>query len=318
MSRLVCGIAFPILLTLAITVGYVTNGIRSVEASRERVDPEKDPKAGEVRKFEIAPNVFMDFCYIPAGEGQLGSPKAEQDYITKEFHDGVRPDYLDDETEEKRGKFKMHEFWLGKYPVTQEEWKIVMGGNPSLFQPDGKGKDKLQKDKISETSRFPVEQVSWSDCQKFVEMVNTRGGVVKVFGKAGQFALPHEDEWEYACRGGKGNKQAFYFGNELNGSQANCDGNFPYGMDKKGTYKERTTEVGSYAKDWPHPWGLCDMHGNVWQWCENRYERSMTGRVVHGGSWISRAKSCRIANRSGISPDDYFNDLGFRVCFRLD
>jgi formylglycine-generating enzyme required for sulfatase activity len=318
MSRFACGIASPLLLTLAATVGLVTNGVGSVEARRERVDAEKGPKPGEVRKFEIAPNVFMEFCYIPAGEGQLGSSKVEQDYITKAFHDGDRPDYLDDETEELRGKFKTKGFWLGKYTVTQWEWKSVMGNNPSWFQPDGKGKEQLQKDKILDTSRFPMEQVSWDDCQKFMAMKNTQGGVVKVFGKAGRFALPHEDEWEYACRGGKGNKQAFYFGNELNGTQANCNGNYPYGTDKKATYKERTAEVGSYAKDWPHPWGLYDMQGNVWQWCENRYERSMTGRVVRGGSWISRAKSCRLANRSGISPDGYFNDLGLRVCFRLD
>jgi len=160
-----------------------------------------EPKVGEERDFELAHGVKMKFCWIPAGEAQLGSPKEEQDYIMKIFHDGDRQDYLDDETEEKRGRFKTQGFWLGKYTITQEEWKAVMGENPSFFQPDGRGKDKLLKDKISNTSWFPVEQVSWDDSQIFLGTMNALG-VAKVFGNVGQFVLPHEDEWEYACRGG--------------------------------------------------------------------------------------------------------------------
>ena len=84
-----------------------------------------------------------------------------------------------------------------------------------------------------------MERVSWNDCQKFLEKVNKRIGVENVFGKAGQFKLPHEDQWEYACRGGKGNKQPFYFGNELNGTQANCNGKSPYGTDMKRVITKR-------------------------------------------------------------------------------
>jgi formylglycine-generating enzyme required for sulfatase activity len=93
----------------------------------------KDPKPGEVRRFEIAKGVFMEFCWIPPGECQLGSCKEEQDYVTKNHYGGNRPDYLDNETESKRGKFKTKGFWLGKYTVTQAEWKAVMGDNPSWF-----------------------------------------------------------------------------------------------------------------------------------------------------------------------------------------
>jgi formylglycine-generating enzyme required for sulfatase activity len=162
-----------------------------------------------------------------------------------------------------------------------------------------------------------VEQVSWDDCQKFLEKLNKRTEVEKVFGKAGQFVLPHEDQWEYACRGGKGNKQAFYFGNELNGTQANCYGDFPYGTDKKGDYKARPTEVGSYAKDWPHPWGLCDMHGNVWQWCNTKYELS-DERMLRGGSWEISAGGCRSAYRFRRLPDYRNIFIGFRVCLPLE
>lgn len=270
------------------------------------------PKAGEERKFEIAKDVFMEFCWIPSGEAQLGSPKEEQDYITKTFYEGKRPDYLDNQTEAKRGKFKTKGFWLGKYTVTQAEWKAVMGNNPSFF--DGK-RDNFAKG--MDTSRFPVEEVSWDDCQKFLKAINKRDGMDKVFGKAGRFVLPHEDQWEYACRGGKGNKQAFYFGNELNGTQANCNGTVPYGMDKKGDSKYRTTEVGSYAKEWPHPWGLCDMHGNVYQWCDNKYE-DLSDRVLRGGCWWFDASSCRSASRIRFEPDYRDYHFGFRVCYCPD
>jgi formylglycine-generating enzyme required for sulfatase activity len=161
-----------------------------------------------------------------------------------------------------------------------------------------------------------VEQVSWNDSRKFLGKLNERDGIEKVFGKGGKFVLPHEDQWEYACRSGKGNKQAFYFGHELNGTQANCDGNFPYGTNKKGDCKDRTTEVGRYARDWPHPWGLCDMHGNVWQLCDNNYEQTDTNsRVLRGGSWSSFALYCRSAFRLMIVPDARSDNVGFRVCF---
>ena len=261
--------------------------------------------AGEVRKFEIASGVFMEFCWVPPGEAQLGSPKDEQDYITKTFFEGKRPEYLDAEMESYRGKKTFSGFWLGKYTVTQAEWKAVMGNNPSYFQPGGQGKDRLGG--IADTSRFPVEMVCWDDpahpefsCQKFLEKINRRDGIEKAFGKGASFKLPHEDQWEYACRGGRGNKQPFYFGNVLNGTQANCDGDYPYGTTTKGKNLNRTCAVdytndGEYAK---HPWGLCHVAGNVYQWCENKYDDVGSGRVDRGGCWYDFAGGCRSADRS--------------------
>lgn len=256
----------------------------------------KEAQTTSEREFEIAIGVKMKFCWIPAGKATLGSPNEEKGH----------------DTEEKEHEFVTKGFWLGKYPVMQSEWKAVMGDNPSYF--DGK---KSNKAKGIDTSRFPVERVSWNDCQEFLEKMNKQDGVEKVFGWPGKFVLPHEDQWEYACRGAKGNKQAFYFGNELNGTQANCDGNKPYGTDKKGDYKERTTEVGSYAKDWPHPWGLCDMHGNVWQWCDNKLEQT-NNNFLCGGSWNANAQNCRSALCCSNAPDGRHDVIGFRVCFSLE
>jgi formylglycine-generating enzyme required for sulfatase activity len=268
------------------------------------------PKPGEVVEVEIAKGVTMKFCWIPSGKAQLGSPKSEQDYVTKTFFDGKLPESsLDDETESKRGEFTTAGFWLGKYTVTQEQWEALMGSNPSNFSKQRGGKDKVQG---LDTSNFPVDQVSWDDCQEFLKKLNEKVTIPDALDKC-KFALPHEDQWEYACRGGKGNKQPFYFGEELNGTQANCNGNFPYGTATKGAYLERTTEAGSYEKVAPHPWGLCDMHGNVWQWCENNYDGQNTDRVLRGGSCNRIPRDCRCAYRISREPDIHVSGSGFRV-----
>ncbi len=273
-----------------------------------------DPKPGEVAEVEIAKGLKMKFCWIPAGEAQLGSPKAERlavDHIEPE------PDWLAREAEEVRGKYKTKGFWLGKYAVTQEEWKAVKGKNPSAFSKEGTEKDDVAD---KDPSRFPVERVSWDDCQDFLKEANKTVKLPEVLGK-GKLALPHEDQWEYACRGGKGNKQAFYFGDMLNGKQANCVGNEPFGTATKGPYLSRTERVGSYETEAPHPWGLCDMSGNVQQWCSNRYYSKRDReyeflpdlRVVRGGSWISKPENCRSAYRVNHLQDSRYYDLGFRL-----
>ncbi|MBA4063814.1 MAG: formylglycine-generating enzyme family protein [Isosphaera sp.] len=272
-----------------------------------------EPKAGEERSFEIADGVKMVFCWIPPGEAQLGSPKAERDAVLKRLSDAKEPDWLAAEAEDKRGKYTARGFWLGKYEVTQAEWAAVTGKNPSYF--DGKQDNKA---KGLDAARFPVEQVSWNDCQGFLTKVNGRAGAAKVFGGAGTFALPHEDEWEYAARGGKGNKQAFYWGDRLNGTEANCNGNYPYGTDTKGRYLERPCQVedtngGKYER---HPWGLQHMIGNIWEWCENEYSKDR--RVLRGGSWGTGGVDCRTAFRHWTPPVTAYDFIGLRVCFRPD
>lgn len=188
----------------------------------------------------------------------------------------------------KEHEFESNGFWMGKYEVTQAQWEAIMGKNPSEF----KG------------ANLPVETVNWEDCQEFIKKCSVSGLKVQ---------LPHEDQWEYACRGGKGNKQAFYWGNTLNGDKANCDGEYPYGTDKKGAFLGRTTEVGSYEKVAPHLWNLCDMHGNVWEWCENSHTKEGWDRVFRGGSWGHFSLYCLAACRSWFSRTSVSNDLGLRL-----
>ena len=141
--------------------------------------------------------------------------------------------------------------------------------------------------------------------------------------------LPTEAEWEYACRAGT--TTPFNFGSKLDGDLANCDGNYPYGTGVKGVNMGRTVKVGSYPAN---PWGLYDMHGNVWEWCGDNYgpysklenlkdpfqstKLADEDRVARGGSWDDLASVCRATKRGYARHVACFCYFGFRVCFCLD
>jgi formylglycine-generating enzyme required for sulfatase activity len=135
--------------------------------------------------------------------------------------------------------------------------------------------------------------------------------------------LPSEAEWEYACRAGTAT--AFSFGETITAEQVNYDGNYPYGNAPKGEYRGKTTRVGSFP---PNAWGLYDMHGNVWEWCQDAWHKDYNGastdgrareqgsdnlRVLRGGSWGSDADFCRSANRDFNPPDNRSNGFGCRL-----
>jgi len=254
--------------------------------------------------YSVSPSVRMVFCWIPAGESRLGSPPSE---MKQENHE-----------DEMEHVFSTPGFWLGKYEVTQAEWVTVIGKNPSVHDGGKPGIHSGWSNKATgmDTSRFPVEDISWEDVQQYIKALNARGGVSEAFGTPGRFAVPTEDEWEYACRGGRGNADPFYFGKVLNGRQANCDGKKPYGTAVPGPSLGRPTVVGSYAGEYPHPWGLCDLHGNVWEFCDSDRPRRADTRVLRGGCW-GPGEECRAANRNYFGPDtNHYGNLGLRVCFR--
>src|ERR1700722_16313977 len=132
-------------------------------------------------------------------------------------------------------------FYMGVTTVTQQQWQEVMGNNPSDF----KGELNL-----------PAETVSWDDCQQFIKTLREKDKQ--------PYRLPTEAEWEYACRAGT--KTPFHFGETISTDQANYDGEGVYGNGKQGMHREKTTPVGSFAAN---TFGLFDMHGNVWQWCQD-------------------------------------------------
>jgi formylglycine-generating enzyme required for sulfatase activity len=175
-----------------------------------------------------------------------------------------------------------------------------MGSNPSQFAECG--------------LRCPVETVSYFDIQEFIGRLEARSG-------GNRFRLPTEAEWEFACRAGT--DSPFSTGATITSEQANFDGLYPYNGGPGGTFRESPVPVGSYP---PNPWGFYDLHGNVWEWCEDWYDaypegevRDPTGpaagtlRVIRGGSWYFDANSARSALRYTHAPQDSGFSLGFRL-----
>jgi len=192
-------------------------------------------------------------------------------------------------------------FYLGTTEVTQGQWKALMDKNPSYFTGDA----------------LPVETVTWQEAIEFCRRLSQKEGK--------PCRLPTEAEWEYACRAGT--TTAFSTGATISVSQANYDGNSTYAGGKKGAFREATIEVGTLP---PNPWGLYEMHGNVWEWCadwyaeySNRDARDPTGpatgqrRVARGGCWINFPAVCRSANRGQMPPVSWNFHTGFRVAHDL-
>jgi formylglycine-generating enzyme required for sulfatase activity len=207
----------------------------------------------------------------------------------------------------KKTKIK-EDFEIAIHTVTQSQWQAVMGKNPSYFSRDGEGKDKVKDIKDEDLKHFPVERVSWDDCQEFIKKLNEQE-------KGWVYRLPSEAEWEYACRGGATSEEEcsyhFYFAkptNDLSSKDANFDGNFPFGKADKGPYLERTTKVGSYASN---KLGLYDMHGNVWQWTSSPEGASL--RVNRGCSWNHVGTLCQSAYRLADTPSLRSGHLGLRL-----
>ena len=247
-----------------------------------RAQEKKDPPKHHMN------SLGMKFVWIPPGTFMMGSPKDEK------FRE-------EDEIQHKVTLTKG--FYMGIHLVTQEQWQVVMGDNPSHF----KGEKNL-----------PVDTVSWNDCQEFIK---------KLWGKDKKpYRLPSEAEWEYSCRAGT--KTPFHFGETISTEQANYNGNHIYGGGKKGKRREKTTPLGTYPAN---AFGLYDMHGNLWQWCQDwlgdypqkavvdpRGPEQGDDRVLRGGSWGDYPWGCRSASRNGHVPGLRHNGNGIRLCFFVD
>ena len=237
----------------------------------------------------------LDMILIPAGTFLMGSPKDELD---RNDDEGPQHDV------------RVSSFFMGRYPVTQAQWRFVAGLtqvnreldlDPSNF----KGDD------------HPVERVSWHDAVEFCDRLAKHTGR--------PYRLPTEAEWEYACRAGT--QTPFYFGKTLTTELANYNGNYTYNDGSKGEYRETTTSVDHFGI--ANAFGLCDMHGNVREWCQDHWHSGYEGaptdgsawlskdenasRVVRGGSWFDDPWYCRSACRHYFTPDSRLDDVGFRV-----
>ena len=238
---------------------------------------------------EIFPKgILLEMVKIPAGSFLMGTEEAEVIRLCKEYE--YEKDWYKNEMPQYR--VNLQEFYLGKYPITQEQYQAVIGNNPSKFKNNPKN---------------PVETVSWDDAQAFCQKLSAKTGK--------KYRLPSEAEWEYACRAGT--QTRYYFGN--NEYQL---GEYAWYRDNSGS---KPHPVGQKK---PNNWGLYDMHGNVWEWCEDgwheNYQNAPTDgtawnenhsvtnpRVLRGGSWLNNPRNCRSAARFNFSSRYAYN--GFRV-----
>jgi formylglycine-generating enzyme required for sulfatase activity len=272
---------------------------------------------------EVANSIGMRLVRIPAGKFLMGSTKQEQDAALVESEGGkALPSSEGPQHEVEITK----DYWLGMHEVTQKQFKEVMGYNPSAFSTDGTGKPGRTYRLASPAARssrvtglntgdFPVENVSWNEAVEFCEKLSDRKEE-KAAGRA--YRLPTEAQWEHACRAGT--RTIFHTGDTLSAGQANIQPT----KKEKGAPR-RPCKVGSYPAN---AFGLFDMHGNVAEWCADRFAqdyyarserkdpsgpRGRGPRVVRGGSWLSRPSDCRSAGRSMRPQGGNGAQVGFRV-----
>jgi formylglycine-generating enzyme required for sulfatase activity len=251
-------------------------------------------------EIDLGDGLKMTFVLIPPGTFRMGSPEEDS-----KLEEGVD---LADESELPRHRVTISKpFYLAKYAVTQAEYVRVSGKpNPSCFCADGKGKARIAG---MDTSRFPVDTVSWTESNEFCTTLE------KKLGPGWSMArLPSEAMREYSCRAGS--ETRWYPGDSISMNDAY--------FNQQGQGKlNRTREVG-FGKT--NSFGLFDMHGNVWEWCSD-WQRVYTNedqtdpegpesgryRIYRGGAWLIPAGGCRSAYRGKLDPSFKNNDLGFRV-----
>ncbi len=249
------------------------------------------------KELQLGGGVKMELVPVPAGEFMMGSPSSESGRGNDESRHRVRI---------------TKPFYMSVTEVTQEQYRAIMGTNPSHFNGD---------------SRLPVERVSWNDAVEFCRRLSERTGM--------DARLPTEAEWEYACRAGSRTTYSFGDSPHSLGDYAWYEGNSqragiylrnPLG----GPYQGNTTHPVGQKK--PNAWGLYDMHGNVWEWCEDWYGAdyyansavedpkgpgSGSSRIARGGAWDQNAANCRSATRGTCAPTNRFPNIGFRVVLAI-
>ncbi|MDD3858958.1 MAG: SUMF1/EgtB/PvdO family nonheme iron enzyme [Bacteroidales bacterium] len=253
----------------------------------------------ETKDFtETVSGVNIEMVAIKGGTFTMGSPASEADRGSDETQHQVT----------------VSDFYMGKYEVTFEQYDAFCTAT---------GREK-PRDSSWGRGKRPVINVSWDDATAYCEWLSKQTGKT--------YRLPTEAEWEYACRGGASTTSStsvasasapFNTGNCLSATQANYNGNYPYGNCSKGEYRQKTMPVGSFSAN---AFGLYDMHGNVWEWCSDWYGDYSTSaqtnpkgsaqgssRVDRGGSWYSSAQYCRSAYRNSYRPGNSDYNLGFRL-----
>ncbi len=291
--------------------------IITLDAKGKKIDEQQGSK--EYFAEDLGNGVTLDMVNISGGEFQMG-------VTDKEVEEAVKNavSYGHSEANARtwanwgtpRHRVRVPDFSMGKFLVTQAQWKQVAAMkkvkidlkiNPEEFT-RFQGKD------------LPVDSVNWHQAVEFCQRLSKHTG--------NKYRLPSEAEWEYACRAGT--ESAFHFGATITPEYVNYDGNYPYAQAAKGEYRQKTTPIGKF----PNGFGLYDMHGNLWEWCEDDWHENYQGapdngkawidndnhsqdktliKVLRGGSWSNFARFCRSGNRVGNDAEYDHYCCGFRV-----
>jgi eukaryotic-like serine/threonine-protein kinase len=246
--------------------------------------------------------VSLEMVYIPVGSFLMGYQNSDQELV-----------YLPS-------------FHISKYPITQEQYQAIIGTNPAYFNSTYfKRFASTDLRRHANVNKLPVEQIQWPDTQDFCRKLSERTGK--------EYKLPNENQWEYACRAGT--QTPFHFGDTITTNLANfCGYCSAYAQEPSGlVYREQTTTVGTFS---PNNFGLYDMHGNVWEWCEDSHpgkdkrqpingaaqvwDGEEKNNFLKGGAWNSQNYSCASAERFSFTTSischqGRINNIGFRVVY---
>jgi formylglycine-generating enzyme required for sulfatase activity len=267
------------------------------EAGMLRLDVSRTQ--GRAVKFSevLDERISLEMIRVPAGKFRMGSPDGEVESYPDE-----RPEH----------EVSVAEFFMGRYPITQAQWKAVV----AIPQVDRR----LEEDPSTfKGDNLPVENVSWDDAVEFCKRLTVHTNR--------EYRLPSEAEWEYACRAGT--TTPFHFGETITTDLANYDGDYTYNGGPKGEDRGKTTPVDHFGI--ANTFGLSDMLGNVWEWCADHWhdsyidaptdgkpwlgeEKEKESYVLRGGSWFNDPRYCRSAYRLGLARGVFYGSIGSRVC----
>ncbi|MFN9645563.1 MAG: formylglycine-generating enzyme family protein, partial [Cyanobacteriota bacterium] len=282
----------------------------------------------------------LELVVVPEGDNRIGSPETE---VGRDWYANQRDGCKGVNVEAERA-VRLESFALSRHLITQAQWRAVaslprlerdLSPTPGSTKPDDLW------ERHAQPGDLPVESVSWLDCQEWLKRLNqwltAEWSLRGAQGEPPQLVLPGEGQWEAACRAGA--STPFHFGDTLDASWANYDGNYTIGPGRKGAYRQRPVLVGSHGL--VNRWGLADMHGQLFEWCGDQWHPNPTAegwpsdglpwegvdpalealgaaqrelRLLRGGSWFSAPHGCRSAYRSSYLPADLGGLVGFRVC----
>jgi formylglycine-generating enzyme required for sulfatase activity len=293
-----------------------------------------------VWKLPLPGGEQLELVMVEGREYTIGSPEEE---AGRDLYPRFRQKCEGVNVEAQR-PVNLKAFALVRHPLTQAQWQAVarlprqerdLNPTPGTYKPDDLW------ERFAQPGALPVDSVSWNDCQEWLRRLNRwlvehwpkLGGQ----GEAPQLALPSESQWEAACRAGSGTP--FHFGDTLDATWANVDGNYTYGAGRTGAYRQRPVPVGFFGL--VNRWGLAEMHGQLLEWCGDHWHRdpragSMADgspvdeldpdlegnqeqnyRLLRGGSWFSAPLNCRAAFRGSSIPANVNTIFGVRPCCLL-